>query len=141
MTRNALAVVGHLGPDAGDAMSAPHALAALAALGQPTRLEIFRLLIRHEPEGLAAGTIAESIGCPHNTLSSHLGILARASLIRGTRAGRSITYRADVDGIQTLIGFLVMDCCHGHPELCSLQDAMREAACCTPPSKPKPRGK
>ena len=56
-----LAVVGHAGPELGTvAMTAPHALAALAALGQPTRLEIFRLLVRKEPEGLAAGAVAET---------------------------------------------------------------------------------
>jgi DNA-binding transcriptional ArsR family regulator len=141
MARNALAVVGHLGAmTAGDAMSGPHALAALAALGQPTRLEIFRLLMRHEPEGLAAGMIAESIGCPHNTLSSHLGILARASLVRGTRDGRTITYRADVDGMRTLIGFLLTDCCDGHPELCGLP-AAPQGACCPPAPKRAARRK
>jgi DNA-binding transcriptional ArsR family regulator len=124
-----LAVVRHLGPRAaGDAMSGLHALSALAALGQPTRLEIFRLLMRKEPNGLAAGSIAETIGCPHNTLSSHLGILARAGLVRGTRGGRSITYRADTGGMRALIGFLVTDCCDGHPELCNLQDALRQGA-------------
>ena len=76
-------------------MSAPHALAALAALGQQTRLEIFGLLVASEPNGLSAGTIAETIGCAHNTLSSHLSILARSGLIRGARDGRSIIYRAD----------------------------------------------
>ncbi len=56
--RHALAVVGHMRPAAaGDQLSAPHALAALAALGQPTRLEIFRLLMRREPQGLPAGAI------------------------------------------------------------------------------------
>lgn len=135
MAKAALAVVGHFAPDAGNVMSAPHALSALAALGQPTRLEIFRLLMRHEPEGLAAGTIAEAIGCPHNTLSTHLGILTRAGLIRGNRSGRSITYRADVEGMRRLIGFLVTDCCDGHPELCSLQDALQASACCGPQSK------
>ena len=60
------------------AMDAPHALAALAALGQPTRLSIFRLLVRKEPEGLSAGAIADAVGCPHNTLSTHVAILARA---------------------------------------------------------------
>jgi ArsR family transcriptional regulator, arsenate/arsenite/antimonite-responsive transcriptional repressor len=110
-------------------MSAPHALAALAALGQPTRLEIFRLLMRAEPGGLPAGSIADTIGCPHNTLSSHLSILARSGLVRGTREGRSIIYRADVEGIRTLVGFLVTDCCDGHPELCDLQDAIRSAKC------------
>jgi ArsR family transcriptional regulator, arsenate/arsenite/antimonite-responsive transcriptional repressor len=126
MAKSTLAVVGHIGPAArGDKMSAPHALAALAALGQPTRIEIFRLLMRAEPDGLPAGSIAERIGCPHNTLSSHLGILARSGLIRGTRDGRSIVYRADIDGMRALIGFLVNDCCDGHPELCNLQGSVR----------------
>lgn len=127
MPTGQLAVVGHVGPAArGDKMSVPHALAALAALGQPTRNQIFRLLIRAEPGGLAAGSIANAIGCPHNTLSSHLSILARSSLVRGTRDGRSIVYRADIDGMRALIGFLVMDCCDGHPALCNLQEAVRE---------------
>jgi DNA-binding transcriptional ArsR family regulator len=139
MAKAALAVVGHFAPSAGDAMSGPHALSALAALGQPTRLEIFRLLMRKEPDGLAAGTIADTIGCPHNTLSTHLSILARAGLVRGTREGRSIIYRADVEGMRALVGFLVTDCCEGHPELCDLQDALRETACCAPSSKRKPR--
>ena len=99
-----------------------HALAGLAALGQPTRLEIFRLLMRREPGGLTAGVIAETVGCQQNTLSTHLSILARSGLIRGTRDGRSIVYRADVDGMRTLIAFLVTDCCDGHPEICNLPD-------------------
>lgn len=136
MRKNSLAVVGHIGPAArGDKMSLPHALAALAALGQPTRLEIFRLLMRREPDGLPAGVIAQSVGCPHNTLSSHLSILARSGLVQGTRDGRSIIYRANVEGMQALIAFLVNDCCDGHPELCSLQDALRATGCC--PGEPK----
>jgi DNA-binding transcriptional ArsR family regulator len=124
MTKGALAVVGHVGPvTSGDRMSAPHALAALAALGQPTRLDIFRLLMRAQPNGMAAGSIADKIGCPQNTLSSHLTILARSGLIRGARDGRSINYRADLEGIRALVGFLITDCCGGHPELCNLQAA------------------
>jgi DNA-binding transcriptional ArsR family regulator len=139
MRKGNLAVVGHIGPArVGNAISAPHALAALAALGQPTRLAIFRLLMGGEPEGLPAGAIAEKIGCPHNTLSSHLSILARSGLVRGAREGRSIVYRADVDGIRMLIGFLVTDCCRGHPELCGLQDAIAECGC-APAGKAKKR--
>ena len=139
MRKGLLAVVGHIGPAArGDKMSAPHALAALAALGQPTRLAIFQLLTRREPDGIAAGFIADKIGCPHNTLSSHLSILARSGLVRGVRDGRSIVYRANVDAIRTLIGFLVDDCCDGHPELCDLQDAISEAKRgCAPAAKSK----
>jgi DNA-binding transcriptional ArsR family regulator len=143
MRSNVLAVVGHVGPaSAGGTMSAPHALAALAALGQPTRLEIFRMLIRREPQGLAAGAIAEAIGCAHNTLSSHLSILARAGLIRATREGRSIVYRADVEGMRALVGFLVTDCCDGHPELCGFVAAPRAKGCgCAPAPKRTKRRK
>ena len=141
MRKSSLAVVGQISPaPRGDKLSAVHALAALAALGQPTRLEIFRLLIRHEPAGLAAGTIAAAIGCPQNTLSSHLGILARSGLVRGTRDGRSIVYRADIEGMRVLIAFLVTDCCDGHPEVCNLGDALRETACCAPAPKGNRRG-
>lgn len=139
MPKNTLAVVGHIGPvPRGDKVSGPHAIAGLAALGQPTRLEIFRLLMRAEPEGVPAGEIAAAIGCPHNTLSSHLGILARAGLVEGTRDGRSIIYRANIEGMRRLVGFLVHDCCDGHPELCDFQTAGREMDCgCRPPSKRK----
>ena len=141
MKKATLAVVGHIGPEqTGDGISIPHALAALAALGQPTRLGIFQLLMSSEPGGLPAGAIAEKIGCPHNTLSSHLSILARSGLVSGLRDGRSIIYRADVDVIKSLVGFLVNDCCGGHPELCDLQDAIREAGCgCAPSGKSKKR--
>jgi ArsR family transcriptional regulator len=142
MRKSSLAVVGHIGPaPRGDKISAPHALAALAALGQPARLNIFRLLMQREPDGLAAGAIAESIGCPHNTLSSHLSILARSGLIRGTRDGRSIVYRADIDGMRALIAFLINDCCDGHPEVCGLGETPREDACCTPAPRRNQRRK
>jgi DNA-binding transcriptional ArsR family regulator len=123
-------------------MSVSHALSALAALGQPTRLEIFRLLMRCEPGGLAAGAIAEEIGCPQNTLSSHLGILARAGLVRGTRDGRSIVYQANINGMRALMTFLLTDCCDGHPELCNLQIALRDkGGGCTPTGKNRKRKK
>jgi DNA-binding transcriptional ArsR family regulator len=143
MLKGTLAVVGHVGPaQSGTAMTAAHALAALAALGQPSRLAIFRLLMRAEPDGLPAGAIAEQIGCPHNTLSSHLAILARCGLVRGTRDGRSIIYRADVEGIRGLVAFLVTDCCDGHAELCDLQDAIRQAGGgCAPAGKRRKRRK
>jgi ArsR family transcriptional regulator, arsenate/arsenite/antimonite-responsive transcriptional repressor len=140
MRKNSLAVVGHIGPaPRGDKISSPHALAALAALGQPTRLEIFRLLMRREPTGLAAGAIADRIGCAHNTLSNHLSILARSGLIRGARDGRSIVYRADVEGMRALVAFLITDCCDGHPEVCNLPDLLSETECCAAAPKGKQR--
>ena len=140
MPKGAIAVVSHVGPVAtGDAISAPHALAALAALGQPTRLAIFRLLMEREPDGLLAGAIAEAIGCPPNTLSSHIAILARAGLVRGARDGRSITYRADVDGMRALMSFLITDCCKGHPELCDFSADPSADCDCEPTPRVKQR--
>jgi ArsR family transcriptional regulator, arsenate/arsenite/antimonite-responsive transcriptional repressor len=143
MSQQSMAVVAHIGRElGGGAMDEPHALAALAALGQPTRLAIFRLLVRNEPTGLSAGALADAVGCPHNTLSTHVAILARAGLVHGTRDGRSITYRADAAGTRALIGFLVTDCCEGRPELCGLPSQSTDADCGCPPSpQPTPRSK
>lgn len=130
MSERSSTVISHLGGlSERDQLSSPLGLAKLAALGQQTRLAVFRLLMDHEPDGLSAGAIAESIGCPANTLSAHISILARAGLVRGARDGRSINYRADVEGMRSLIGFLVADCCGGHPELCGFLDARPKESC------------
>ena len=99
-------------------MESEDALTALAALGQPTRLEAFRLLVTHEPEGLAAGDLAQALGAPANTLSAHLNVLSRAGLVRGERRGRSIVYRADVERVTGLVLYLLRDCCGGRADLC-----------------------
>src|SRR3546814_19838321 len=83
-----------------------------------TRLETFRLLVRHEPEGLAAGDIARSLDVPQNTMSAHLAILARAGLVRSERHSRSIIYRAELECLRTMMLFLVKACCGGRDELC-----------------------
>ena len=137
MRKTMLAVASHAGAvQSGQALSEAHAISALAALAQPTRLAIFRLLIKHEPIGITAGVIADTVGAPHNTLSSHLAILVRAGLLRSARDGRTIIYRSDVDGMQSLLSFLVNDCCNGHPELCGLVGIDPRAACgCAPTPK------
>ena len=99
-------------------METEPAILALAALAQSTRLEAFRLLVRHEPDGLPAGDISNHLAIPANTLSSHLGVLTRAGLIKSERRSRSIIYRADLDGLRALTLFLVKDCCAGNAELC-----------------------
>ncbi|KPL68278.1 ArsR family transcriptional regulator [Erythrobacter sp. SG61-1L] len=99
-------------------MDSLDALDALSALAQQTRLEAFRLLVRHEPEGLPAGEIAQKLDVPANTLSSHLAILARARLVTAERQSRTIRYRADLAGLRALMVYLAKDCCGGNAELC-----------------------
>ncbi|MDT8326126.1 MAG: metalloregulator ArsR/SmtB family transcription factor [Roseovarius sp.] len=94
------------------------ALAAFAALSQPTRLEVFRRLMRAGPKGMLAGEIATALETRQNTMSANLAVLSQAGLIRNERQGRAIRYFADLDGIRGLVGFLVEDCCGGNPALC-----------------------
>lgn len=94
-------------------------LLALAALGQETRLDIFRLLVKAGDGGLAAGEIGERLGVLQNTLSAHLKILAQAGLVTQEREGRVIRYRVGFMAMRDLLAFLMEDCCNGNPELCS----------------------
>lgn len=105
------------------------AVDALSALGQITRLEVFRLLVRHEPVGLAAGEIAAKIGVPQTTLSAHLSVLSGAGLVTHRRQGRSLVYRASVERFRELTGFLFKDCCGGRPEFCQLPVIAGEECC------------
>ena len=100
-------------------MDTDHALSAFAALSQPTRLDVFRLLVAHEPQGLAAGEIARRLDVPHNTLSTHFGILARAGLIVAERQSRLIIYRAQLEAVRHLASFILKDCCGGRSEICA----------------------
>lgn len=100
-------------------MDAESAIIALGALAQGTRLDVFRLLVRRGPHGMAAGEIARQLDVPQNTMSAHLGILARAGIVRSERQSRSIIYRANLEGLRALTLFLVKDCCAGSPELCA----------------------
>ena len=111
-------------------MESESAIAILSALAQPSRLECFRLLVRHEPEGLAAGEIARQLGVPQNTMSTHLAILARAGLIQSERQSRSIVYRAQLEMLRELSLFLLKDCCGGDAELCAPLIEELTASCC-----------
>lgn len=94
------------------------ALAALSALGQDTRLEVFRLLVRAGTEGVPAGEIASRLGTVQNTMSAHLKVLDHAGLVRPERDGRVVRYVADMTGFRDLLAYLMEDCCNGSPELC-----------------------
>jgi DNA-binding transcriptional ArsR family regulator len=110
-------------------MESEQAILSFAALAQPTRLEVFRLLVRAEPKGISAGELAKSLAVPANTLSSHLNVMTRAGLVRGERHSRTIIYRARVDELRALIGFLLKDCCDGRPDICT--PILDDISCCT----------
>lgn len=95
------------------------AINAFAALAQPTRLEVFRLLVKAGHAGCAAGAIGEKLGIRQNTMSVHLGVLARTPLVSNKRQGRSIRYYADFAGIRGLMAYLMQDCCGGNEEICA----------------------
>jgi len=100
-------------------MESEDAIVALAALAQSTRLDVFRLLVKHEPDGLAAGDIAKALEVPQNTMSSHLSVLSRAGLVSAQRFSRSIVYRAELSRLQGVVLFMLRDCCDGRPEICA----------------------
>ena len=89
-----------------------------AALANELRLRVFRLLVERGPEGLPAGRIARRLDVPASTLSAHLAQLERAGLLRSWRDQQRVLYAIDVAGTQSLVGFLLNDCCGGRPELC-----------------------
>lgn len=95
------------------------AITAFATLGHAGRLSVFRLLMRHMPQGVRPTEIAEALGLKQNTLSHHLSDLERAGLIRATREGRSLYYSVDLERAGMLVTFLVDDCCRGRPEICA----------------------
>jgi arsenate reductase len=107
-----------LQPNAFQPLAEDAALAGLASLSQPTRLATLRRLLAAYPGSLPAGELARAGDTPHNTMSTHLGVLLRAGLIEVERAGRTMNYRADVAAFRRLVAFLTNDCCGGRPELC-----------------------
>lgn len=109
------------------------AIAALGALAQETRLDIFRLLVQKGPAGLPAGEIGERLGQPSPTLSFHLNQLRFAGLISSRRESRSIIYNANYKAMNELLTFLTENCCGGNVAACA-----PEAAACLTDCAPKP---
>lgn len=112
-------------------METTTAITALSALAHAGRLEVFRLLVRAGPDGLAAGEIARATSTLANTLSTSLNLLAGAGLVTSRRVGRSIIYAANYDQMGQLLAFLMDDCCAGKPEICApLARIAERTACC-----------
>ena len=107
-------------------------VAALGALAQDTRLDIFRLLVQKGPAGLPAGEIGEKLGQPSPTLSFHLNQLRFAGLVTSRRESRSIIYSANFKAMSGLLGYLTENCCGGRSELCAPVSASGCASECAP---------
>lgn len=96
-------------------METKHAIAALSALAQDSRLSVYRLLVQAGEDGMSPGKIAEQLGLPASSLSFHLKELTHAQLIVPTQDGRYLIYAANVGTMNGLIGFLTENCCGGKP--------------------------
>lgn len=107
-------------------MEANEVVRALAALAQPVRLQVFRCLVVAGPEGLTPGALVEAIGVPATSLSFHLKELTHAGLVSQERQGRNLIYRAAVDRMNALLGYLTENCCQGAP---CLADGSAACAC------------
>ncbi len=102
-------------------MDIDHALIAISALSQETRLKACKILVEYGSTGVPAGMVSERLGISHNNLSFHLSHLSHAGLVTSRKAGRSIIYSAKTDAIEELIGFLYENCCiqeKGNAECC-----------------------
>ena len=95
------------------------AVAALAALAQDNRLDVFRLLVQAGPQGMPAGAVAETLNLAPNTLTFHFDRLRQAGLISVRREGRSMIYAARYEQMNALLGFLTENCCRGASASCA----------------------
>jgi ArsR family transcriptional regulator, arsenate/arsenite/antimonite-responsive transcriptional repressor len=98
------------------------ALAALAAIGQENRLDVFRLLVQAGPEGMPAGGVAAALKLAPNTLTFHFDRLRDAGLVAVRREGRSMIYAARFQAMNELLGFLTENCSQGATEKCAPTD-------------------
>jgi len=108
-------------------MDASLAVARLAALAQPSRLAVFRLLVRQGPAGLSAGGIAAQLRIAPSALSFHLKELSSAGLLNARQEGRYVYYAPDFAAMEALLGYLTENCCAGSGDL----------SACTPVSRCK----
>ena len=99
-------------------MEQSDAVAALAALAQDNRLDVYRLLVQAGPEGMPAGSVAGALELAPNTLTFHFDRLRQAGLVTVRREGRSMIYAARYDTMNVLIAYLTENCCRGAPAQC-----------------------
>jgi ArsR family transcriptional regulator, arsenate/arsenite/antimonite-responsive transcriptional repressor len=113
-------------------METSDAVAALSALAQDNRLDVFGLLVQAGPDGIPAGKVAATLGLAPNTLTFHFDRLRQAGLVTVRRDGRSMIYAAQFETMNALLGFLTENCCGGAPEKCTPALACKPASTCKP---------
>lgn len=120
-------------------MQTKQAIAVLSALAQESRLAVYRLLVEHAPEGLAASAIAEKLGLANATLSFHLKELVHAGLISSRQDGRFIYYSPVLEAMTALVGYLTENCCSASSRSCTPASIKKPAAKATAHRKPGAR--
>jgi DNA-binding transcriptional ArsR family regulator len=101
-------------------MKSVRVVKALAALAQPTRLAVYRLLVACGPEGMAAGQVAEKLKVSPATLSFHFRALSHAGLLDSRQEGRFVYYTANFAVMNGMVAYLTENCCGGNPDACKL---------------------
>ena len=96
-----------------DDVSEQKAADALAALGNRTRLRIFKLLVRAGREGTNVGTLQRHLGIPATTLAHHLATLTNASLVEQERRGREVICTANYKAVNDVLAYVKAECCAG----------------------------
>lgn len=101
-------------------MDSAQVVMALAALAQPTRLAIYRLLVARGPQGMAAGEVAERLKAPPAKLSFHFRSLSHAGLLESRQEGRFVYYSANFSAMNDMVSYLTENCCGGDAEICKV---------------------
>jgi arsenate reductase len=117
------------------------AVQMLAALAQTTRMAAFRRPVAAYPGSIGAGDIARECKVPQNTMSTHLAILTRSSLLLVERSGRQMNYKADLSGFRAVVASLAGDCCGGRrdPRASSVAALAPDQPIANVDRKPSPR--
>lgn len=99
-------------------MQTKQATKIFEALSSDVRLDLFRLLVKHAPDGLVQGDIAKELDIPSTNLSFHLKAIVHSGLVDVEREGRFMRYKANIPLMLDIVGYLTEECCSGNPKAC-----------------------